>query len=147
MQYLHDFRVGETVTLGEESLTQQEIREFAERYDPQPRYLDDSVAEPLFGGPVASHWQLIAIGQSMLVKGLLNQTAHLGVPVVREIVFLKHATAGRPIRAELTVIEVEQPPEQPDRGNLTAQIELFDHDNQPLLSMNSLVVVAKKPRH
>lgn len=147
MQYLHDFRVGETVTLGEESLSLEEIRTFAERYDPQPRYLDDSVAEPLFGGPVASQWQLIALGQSMLVKGLLNQTAHLGVPTVSEIKFLKHAGAGRRIRAELTVVEIVQPPEQPDRGNLTAQIELFDHNNHPLLGMNSLVVIAKKPRH
>ena len=147
MQYLHDFRIGETVALGEESLTDEEIRRFAERYDPQPRYLDERVADPLYGGPVASDWQLVALGQSMLVKGLLNQTAHLGIPAVNEISFLKPVGPHSPVRAELTIVNVEAPAEQPDRGRVSAEIELYDIENQPVLRMVSLVVVAKKSRH
>lgn len=147
MQYFHDFRVGDTVALGVGSLTESEIRQFNGRYDPQAQYLDESVAGPMHGGIVASNWHVAALGQGLLVSGLLNQTAHLGTPCVQNLNFLKPVKPDEPLWADLTVLEVDDDKANPDRGNVSAQIQIVNDDDEPVLQMVSVMIVARKSRN
>ena len=54
MRYLHEYSPGDTIALGTTSLPQDEIDAFNHRYDPQPQFVDDSLAGPLHGGRIAS---------------------------------------------------------------------------------------------
>ena len=147
MRYLNDFRSGDTVALGQGEISATEAREFAERYDPQPQYLDDTLSQPLHGGTVASQWQVAALGQSLLVSGLLNRTAHHGMYEVSELKFHRPVHPFETLTAEMTVTEVRDADGHRDRGEVCATLEMWDGDEAPVLTMNGVLMVAKKPRH
>ena len=146
IRYLNDFRVGDTVALGNASLSDTEARAFAERYDPQPQYLDDTLSRPLHGGAVASQWQVAALGQSLLVAGLLNRTAHHGMYEVTDLRFHRPVRPFEDLRADLTVLDIRDHDSHPDRGELSAELEMRDEQDDPVLTMHGVLLVAKRPR-
>ncbi|MFD1644330.1 MaoC/PaaZ C-terminal domain-containing protein [Haloarchaeobius litoreus] len=66
MRYLEDLEAGESHDLGTFSLSADEIRAFAEQFDPMPMHVDPDVAEP-FGGLVASGYHTLAAANRLVV--------------------------------------------------------------------------------
>ena len=62
MQYFEDFHVGQRIPFDRYTVTQNEIVEFAQRYDPQVFHVDEghSLTAEL-GGIMASGWHSTAI--------------------------------------------------------------------------------------
>jgi len=57
MKYFEDIQVGETWDIGRHTFTADEIKAFAQRFDPQPFHLDEAAAaRSHFGALVASGW-------------------------------------------------------------------------------------------
>jgi acyl dehydratase len=62
MKFFEDIRVGETSEIGSHTFTAEDIKTFAERFDPQPFHLDDAArrahtsagSAPRAGTPPAS---------------------------------------------------------------------------------------------
>lgn len=55
------FRINETVVLGSHVFEAEAIKEFAQKFDPQPFHIDEKAAEKsLFGGLCASGWHTAA---------------------------------------------------------------------------------------
>ena len=44
MKFFEDIRVGETVEIGSHVFTAEDIKTFAQRFDPQPFHVDDEAA-------------------------------------------------------------------------------------------------------
>ena len=44
MKFFEDIRVGETSQIGSHTFTAEDIKTFAERFDPQPFHVDDAAA-------------------------------------------------------------------------------------------------------
>jgi acyl dehydratase len=60
--YLEDLQPGQKFTSHAEEITEAEIKEFAQKFDPQPFHLDHEAAKStLFGGLAASGWHTAAI--------------------------------------------------------------------------------------
>jgi acyl dehydratase len=60
--YLEDLRVGQRFLSGTHRIDEEQIRAFAEQFDPQPFHLDAEAAkEALFDGLVASGWHTAAV--------------------------------------------------------------------------------------
>src|SRR5690606_30803091 len=56
-RYFEDFRPGEVIEFGDYLVTEEEIVEFATRYDPQPFHVDRKAAgESIYEGLIASGW-------------------------------------------------------------------------------------------
>jgi acyl dehydratase len=69
--YLDDLAVGAEFNSGKYAVEAQEIREFAQNFDPQPFHLDEDVApKTLFEGLVASGWHTVAITMRLLVHSV-----------------------------------------------------------------------------
>jgi len=106
MRYWEDFHVGDVRDVGSVTVTEAEIVEFAQRFDPQPFHLDeDAGRRSLFGGLAASGWHITAVGMKLLVADGQRQTAAqiaAGEPVAtwgpspgfRELRWLKPVLAG-----------------------------------------------------
>jgi acyl dehydratase len=63
--------VGAEFRSGKYAVEAQEIREFAQNFDPQPIHLDEDVArKTLFEGLVASGWHTAAITMRLLVHSV-----------------------------------------------------------------------------
>ncbi|HXN43414.1 MAG TPA: MaoC/PaaZ C-terminal domain-containing protein, partial [Xanthobacteraceae bacterium] len=57
MKYFEDFQVGDKIVIGRHTFSAEEIKSFAERFDPQPFHLDETAAaRSQFGALCASGW-------------------------------------------------------------------------------------------
>jgi acyl dehydratase len=93
MRHFEDFQIGEVTEIGPVSVNEEEIIEFASRYDPQPFHIDpEAAASSPFGGLIASGWHTTALFMGMFVRGILVDTASMGSPGVEEIRWTAPAT-------------------------------------------------------
>ena len=68
MKYFEDIQIGDKITLDRHTFTADEIKAFAQRFDPQPFHLDEKAAERShFGALCASGWHTAAVWMRMLV--------------------------------------------------------------------------------
>jgi len=53
--YFEDFEVGKSINVGSRTVTEEEILDFATKFDPQPFHVDKAAAEKsIYGGIIAS---------------------------------------------------------------------------------------------
>lgn len=147
MRYLQDLRSGDTIDLGTTRLSEADIQRFAESYDPQPQYVDESVAVPLHSGFVASPWQTILVAHGLMVKELTNHIADLGHFEIFDIRAPARIQPDRTLRAEARVKEVQDVDAAEDRGAVLLDVEMFDTDDELLGGFTSRLLVSRRPRH
>ncbi len=119
---LDDLHVGQRFTSGTHLIDEEQIKAFAQQFDPQPFHLDAEAAkETLFEGLVASGWHTAAISMRLLVER---------VPIIGGIVGaggeLAWPTPTRPgatLHVESEILELSPSRSHPDRGMATIRSE------------------------
>ncbi|HUZ80975.1 MAG TPA: MaoC/PaaZ C-terminal domain-containing protein, partial [Gaiellaceae bacterium] len=72
MRHWEDFQVGQVVEVGPVTVIEEEIVEFATRFDPQPFHIDAEAAKQSpFEGLIASGWHTTALFMGMFVRAVL----------------------------------------------------------------------------
>lgn len=67
--WFEDYSLGMRFKTGTALVTEEEIKQFAAKYDPQPFHLDDAAARAtIFKGLAASGWHTAAISMSLVVR-------------------------------------------------------------------------------
>ena len=108
MRYWEDFQVGEVSEVGPVTVSQDEIVEFATRFDPQPFHVDPEAARRSpFGGLIASGWHTTALFMGMFVRAVLLDSASLGSPGVEEIRWTAPVRPGDTLTGRSTVVAVQ----------------------------------------
>jgi acyl dehydratase len=101
--WFEDFPLGEKVTLGSYSFTEQNIIAFARKYDPQPFHVDKAAAEAsIYHGLIASGWQTAAVWMKLtiawrraqLAAGAVATQENFVSPGVRDLKWLKPVRPG-----------------------------------------------------
>ena len=88
--YFEDFEPGKTIDVGSCTVSEEEIIDFASKYDPQPFHVDKAIAEKsIYGSIIASGWHTCAMIMRLMVDGFLKEAASLGSPGVDEIRWIK----------------------------------------------------------
>lgn len=143
--YYEDFEIGETLDLGTYTVSEDEIVEFAERYDPQSFHLDrEAASESIFGGLVTSGIQTIAIAQRLTVDGLLADAASLGSPGLEETEFRNPVYAGDTLRGTIEPIAKRELESRPDRGLVTFVYRLENQDGDVVLRMVTKIMFGRE---
>lgn len=136
-RYFEDYPVGETSEFGDYVVTEQEIVEFATRYDPQPFHIDQAAArDSHFGGLVASGWMTAGAAMRLLVDHYISPLASMGSPGVDELRWLRPVRPGDRLRMRVTVVESRRSQSKPDRGMVRFAWELVNQDDTPVMTMN-----------
>ena len=106
-RYFEDIEVGETHEQGSYEVTEEEIVEFAEQYDPQPFHTDPEAAEESsFGGLAASGWHTAAMCMRLLVEAMADADwASQGARGVNELRWIKPVRPGDSLTVEYEVVE------------------------------------------
>jgi acyl dehydratase len=139
--YLEDIFAGQRFSTQSALLTEAEIKEFAEKFDPQPFHLDDDDARTtLFGGLAASGWHTAAITMR------LNVTS--GPPIAGGIIGgggeISWPTPTRPgdvLHVESEVVEVTPSRSRPERGMIVLRSETVNQYGKIVqISVMKLVV-------
>lgn len=131
-----DLAPGSVRELGTTSVSADEIREFAGRYDPQPFHLDeDAGRRSLFGGLCASGWQTCALAMRLTVDNLLKNSTSLGSPGLENLRWLRPVYPGDQLSLRHTILEARGLRKRPDTGLVRSRWELFNQDGVKVLEM------------
>ena len=85
-RYFEDYPVGEITEFGDYPVSEQEVVEFATRYDPQPFHIDAEAArDTIYGGLIASGWMTASCAMRMMVDHYISPLASMGSPGIDEL--------------------------------------------------------------
>ncbi|MDR3521641.1 MAG: MaoC family dehydratase [Acidocella sp.] len=128
--YLEDLHIGQKFVTATTLVTEEAIKEFAARYDPQPFHLDDDAAKAtLFGGLAASGWHTAAMTMQLNVSS--------GPPLAAGIVGgggeIQWPTPTRPgdvLRVEGEIMDIIPSRSKPDRGMIVMRMETKNQNGE-----------------
>lgn len=120
--YFEDFEVGKTIEVGKCTVTEEEIIEFATRFDPQPFHIDKAAAaKSIYGGIIASGWHTCGMMMRIMVDGFLRKSTSMGSPGVDEVRWIKPVRPGDTLTVTTTALEKRPSGSKPDRGVVVTQ--------------------------
>ncbi|MFB6293407.1 MAG: MaoC family dehydratase [Halonotius sp.] len=142
--YFEDLAVGDSWESDEYEVTESEIIEFAEQYDPQWFHTDPERAaeESIYGSLIAAGFHTAAISTRLFVDCFLSDTATLGGKGIDELRWHEPVRPGDRLSIQAEVLDLE--PESDSRGLARIRIETSNHDGEVALSMIPLVMFARR---
>jgi acyl dehydratase len=137
--YWEDFYPGKVIETGGYSLSEDEIIEFAKKYDPQPFHTDkDKAAQSYYGGLIASGWQTASLCMRMLCDLYLLESASLGSPGVDELRWVKPVRPGDTLHLKSTVLETRASTSRPDMGTVRSRSEVYNQHDELVMHMSGV---------
>jgi acyl dehydratase len=131
--YFEDFYVGQKMnSLGSAKVTTEEIKEFGQKYDPQPFHLDEAAGEgSFFKGLAASGWPT-AIVMRLRVQSITVAGGMIGAGV-EEMRWTQPVRPGDTIRTEIEVVGVRQSNSRKDYGVVRTRTLAYNQRNEVVL--------------
>lgn len=142
--YLDDLQVGQRFTSGTHVIDEEQIKAFAEQFDPQPFHLDAEAAkDSLFGRLVASGWHTAAISMRLMVRSGLPIAGGI-IGVSGEIAWPKPTRPGAVLHVESEILELRPSQSRPDRGVATVRNETRNEHGETVQVFIAKVIVPRR---
>ncbi|MFI2760669.1 MaoC/PaaZ C-terminal domain-containing protein [Streptomyces echinatus] len=117
MRRYEDFFIGQVFNLERASLSAEEIKEFAGRWDPQPFHVDDDAARgSIYGGLIASGMHTLCSVMGNFTREVLVGSTCMGSPGMRELRFHAPVRPGDGIKSQAEVIALRRSESRPELG-------------------------------
>lgn len=132
--YFEDFYVGQKFnSIGSVKVTAEEIKEFGQKYDPQPFHLDEAAGEgSFFKGLAASGWLTAAIVMRLRVQSITVAGGMIGAGV-EEMRWTLPVRPNDTIRSEIEVLGVRQSASRKDYGIVRTRSLAYNQRNEVIL--------------
>ena len=142
--YIEDLAVDDEWTYGEYDVTEDELVDFAEQYDPQWFHTDRerAAAESPYGGLIASGWHTAAMTMRLLVEGFLDDTATMGAKGVDELRWRKPVEPGDTLSIRIAV--EDKTVDSDSRGTVRLRIDTTNAADELVCSMVGIVMIARR---
>jgi len=146
-RYFEDYVAGAVFEYGAITLTEREIVEFAERFDPQYIHTDPrAAAEGPFAGLIASGWHTAAIMMRLFVDHYLSHVASMASPGIDELRWSQPVRPGDTLSIRVSVIEANRSRSKPDRGMVRSLIEVLNQDREVVMSLKAMNILRCRDR-
>ncbi len=144
-RYFEDYVVGSTHEFGAIPVTEEEVIDFAQRFDPQSFHVDPEKAKKsIFGGIIASGWHTCAIAMRLFVDHYLSRVANLASPGVDEIRWVRPVRPGDELSIRVTVLDARQSRSKPERGIVTSLTEVVNQRGEVVMAMKGLSIMLRR---
>lgn len=142
-KYFEDLKVGEVYESVTETLSQDDIIDFAKQFDPQPMHTDPEGAKnSLFGQLVGSGWQSLSSTIRLLVEAKpFGETPLIGVNV-DNVRFWKPLLPGATLQAFMEIEELV-PSSKPERGYVLVKVTT-KADDEVIVTQNWRMLIPTK---
>ena len=129
--YFEDFYIGQKfASVGGAKVTAEEIKEFGQKYDPQPFHLDEAAGEgSFFKGLAASGWLTAAIVMRLRVQTIQVAGGMIGAGV-EELRWTQAVRPGDTLRTESEVLGVRQSQHRPEFGVVRTRTLTYNQRNE-----------------
>jgi len=142
--YFEDFRVGERRTAGEYVVTENEIVEFASKWDPEPFHVDpDAARASVFAGLTACGTHIIAI-RNWLIHRLPNKAHVLAGLGIEDLRFATPVRPGDRLSLSIECVEARPSSSKPDRGIVRSVLTVTNQKGETVLTTTEAVLVARR---
>lgn len=136
--YFEDYHKGQTSQFGAYEVTENEIKEFAEKYDPQFFHLDKEAAKAsLFGGLCASGWHTGAMFMRMLIDNLPEDHGSLGSPGIDKLNWLKPVYPGYILSVKSRVDKCRLSESKPGVGLVRVHYQVVNQYDVTVMTVES----------
>ncbi len=143
--YLEDLHVGRRFTAGPVLVDEQEVLDFARRYDPQFFHLDDAAAQHhMFRGLAASGWHTAAMTMRMVVEAI-GELAWGVVGAGGELSWPYPVRPGDRLSLEIEVLDVTPSRTRTDRGTALMRNTTSNGDGKVVQVFTPRLVVPRRP--
>ena len=133
-----EFHPEQVIEAGPYEVTEQEILEFARRYDPQWFHTDvQAAAHGKFQGLIASGWHTCSIAMKLVADAALAGSESFASP---GLAYVKWPSPVRPddaLRLRATVIEAPRSGKSPELGILRWRWQLFNARGTEVLDLEA----------
>jgi acyl dehydratase len=132
--YFEDFYIGQKFdSVGTIKVTAEEIKDFSQKYDPQPFHLDEAAGEgSFFKGLAASGWLTAAIVMRLRVESLKVFGGMIGAGV-EEMRWTEPVRPGDTIRTEIEVVGVRTSQSRKNYGIVRTRTLAYNQRNEVVL--------------
>jgi acyl dehydratase len=144
-RYFEEVPVGERASFGAYEVTEAEIVEYAERYDPQPFHADPqhaAEADAFFDSVIAPGWLTASISQRLLVEHYFPSMHNVAASGCDEVRWHRPVTPGDVLTCRIEVLEKDAHREE--RGTIDVAFELRNEAEERAFSAIGYVVVRRR---
>lgn len=156
MTFFEDIRVGDVSELGRHTFHADDIKNFAQRFDPQLFHLEDAAAaRSHFGALCASGWHTAVVWMRLMAdhrRSVTEEARQRGEPIpsygpalgFRDLKWLKPVYVGDTIDYRVEVIETRASNSRPNVGLITTLATGANQKGEPVISFISTVFVERR---
>ncbi len=146
-RYLEDFKLGEILTWGIFTVTEEDIIRFGNEFDPIPIHTDAVAAKKSqFGTLIASGWHVAAVMQRMQYECYIKHSSVIASPGVDGMEFLAPVRPGDKLSLRVEIMEVRRSKSKPDRGILRGLISVTNQDGIKVMTKKSKALFKSRPK-
>jgi acyl dehydratase len=136
IHYWEDLQPGSVRELGSVTPTAEDIKDFAEQFDPQPFHLDELAGRrSIFGNLCASGWHTCALAMRLTVENFLRESSSMGSPGLESLRWLKPVYPDDTLTLRHTILESRPLRKRPDIGLVRSRWEMFNQNSEKVLEM------------
>jgi acyl dehydratase len=144
-RFFEDYTAGYVHEFGTITVTEEEIIEFARRFDPQDFHVDPAkAAASQFGGIIASGWHTASLTMRLYADYFLSHVASLASPGVDELRWPNPLRPGDTLKIRVTILDTRVSRSKPDRGIVQARVETINQRDQIVLSMTAVSILGRR---
>ena len=134
--YWEDLTPGSVRELGSLTVSAQEIKEFAEQFDPQPFHVDEAAGRrSIFGSLCASGWHTCSLAMKLTVENFLNQSSSMGSPGLESLRWLKPVYPGDTLSLKHSIVESRPLRKRTDTGLVRSVWDMFNQNGEKVMQM------------
>ena len=134
--YWEDLQPGSVRELGSVTPGVDEIKEFAEQFDPQPFHVDEAAGRrSIYGNLCASGWHTCAMAMRLTVDNFLNESSSMGSPGLESLRWLKPVYPGDTLSLQHRITESRPMRSRADIGIVRSTWELSNQNGEMVLLM------------
>ena len=137
--FFEDYQEDTVMEMGPVYVEEDEMIEFALRYDPQQMHIDPEDAKKgPYKGLIASGWHTCSLVMGELVKNYFSPSSSLGSPGIDELQWLKPVRPGDRLTVRATILETKRSRSKPDRGLVRTLVEVLNQQHEKVVSFKAL---------
>ncbi len=133
-----EFHAGQVIEAGPYLVTEAEVLQFANAYDPQWFHTDaQAAAEGAFGGLIASGWHTGAIAMRLVADAALAGSESFASPGLAYLKWPNPVRPGDALRLAAEVIEARLSEKRPTLGIVRWRWRMFNQRDLPVLDLEA----------
>ena len=137
-RYFEDYVVGSVHEFGAIAVTEEEVIDFAKRFDPQ------GAKKTRFGGIIASGWHTSALVMRLFVDNYLSKVSSIASPGVDELCWIRPVRPGDELSIRVTALEGRPSRSKPGYGILTTFIEANNQRGEVMMTMKNISIMLRR---